>query len=153
MHTTKDFIELLQVQIAAEQKLKGPASYYRIAGDLAVSETTVLRWKDGKGSMGNAIALKVATRLMLPEAYVIACVQAERERDPVVVRVWEAIAQQFGSDITRFVGKAASILLLAAIGAGGVQNARAATTSEFLAHSPAEGARAGMYIMLNKGSV
>jgi hypothetical protein len=112
MHTTKDFVSLLQQQISAEMRLPAPASYYRVAANLEISETAVLRWKDGKGTMSDGVALKVANRLQMPEAYVMACIRAERERDPAVLRVWEAIAAMCGKNAERYVGKVMSILLV-----------------------------------------
>ncbi len=150
MHTTKDFVELLRAQITAELKLPEPASYYRVAKDLETSETTVSRWKDGKGGMSPALAMKVASRLGIPHAYALACIHAERERAGEVLPVWQSIAKHFGKGVARHAGKPLSILVLAALGAGGMQGAPASGTAEFLAHSPPEGARAGMYIMLSR---
>lgn len=111
MHTTQDFIDLLQKQIAAEQGLDAPASYYKVAQTLEISETSVLRWKDGKGSMSDAVALKVANRLQMPHAYVVACIHGERERDPEVAGIWSSIAKHFPpARAARNVGKTAGVI-------------------------------------------
>jgi hypothetical protein len=137
MHTTKQFVAMLQEQIAAEMHLPEPASYYRVAATLEISETAVLRWKDGKGTMSDAVALKVANRLQMSEAYVMACIRAEREKDPDVLKVWQAIAESCGRNAERFVGKAVSILLASMAFFAAAPDARASVKPAVSQQAPA----------------
>lgn len=120
MQTTRDFIEAIRAK-------HGGCSYYQVTRILDVNPSAITRWKKGHGGFDRAVALRVADELALPHAYVIACIEAERETNSDVRGVWESIAAAFQGS------KAASILLLVALTFSGAEVARAAGNSGVLA--------------------
>lgn len=82
----------------------GGASDYRIAKELGINKSTVSVWRVGKGSMGDATALKVAEILGEKPGYILALVQSERTDSPEARRIWRTVAASVG-------GKAAAVLV------------------------------------------
>lgn len=68
------------------------------------------------------MAIKVADELGMPHAYVVACIELEREKSEPVRRVWKAIAETFA-------GKAAAVILSCLLLAGLVPNQAHAGTA------------------------
>lgn len=89
-------------------------SYYRIAKTLELDPGTVLRWKAGKAGMGRDVAMRVAELLDEPPAYILACIEHEREPSAGVRRIWKQIAEAFRSKAAA-VG---AIILIGLAGAG-----------------------------------
>lgn len=98
---TVEFIDLL--------KARRGWTDYRLAKELGWHQTTVSRYRVGRSTLSGEHALQVARELEMPEAYVLACVEAEREPAADVARVWRAIAEH----LRGVAGKAAAISLIA----------------------------------------
>ena len=100
---TVEFIDLLKAR-------RGWTSDYRVAKELGWKQQTLSNYRSGRTSMSGPHALRVAQELEMPEAYVLACVEAEREPAADVARVWRAIAET----LRGVAGKAAAITLIGA---------------------------------------
>ena len=87
MHTTPELLDEIKKQFKF--------SDYRIGKALGASPQVVSNWRHGRNAMGPEYAVKVAELIDWPEAYVLACVEAERETNPDVLKVWRAIADAF----------------------------------------------------------
>jgi len=133
MQTTRDFLEAIRAK-------HNGCSYYQVTKILDVNPSSITRWKRGHGGFDRSVAIRVADELELPHAYVIACIESEREQNPEVKPVWEAIAASFRNH--------ASILLLICLSAAGVNDARASVNQGFLAH-PAPADRFGTMCIMS----
>jgi transcriptional regulator with XRE-family HTH domain len=102
MQGTRDFLDALARQY-------GGASDYALAKRLGVSKQSISNYRSGIRYIGDELAIRIAAELELDPAYVLACVNAEREREPTVSRVWQELARRL----------AAVVLALGAIGAAG----------------------------------
>jgi hypothetical protein len=127
--TTVEFLNALKA-------LRGFRSDYQLWKWLGWTSTTISNYRSGRSAMGSAHAIQVADELSLSRAYVLACVEAERERNDQVAGVWREIAHRFKG--------AAAIILIACLVGGGVKNAIAAGVS---ASASAIGASRSLYIM------
>jgi hypothetical protein len=79
--TTLELLERVRTKHAG-------ASDYRLSKVLNKTLQTVRRWSRGAGSFGRAECAAIASELGYPVEYVIACVEAERERVPALAQVW-----------------------------------------------------------------
>lgn len=116
-------------------RAKQNASWYALARLLGTHPNTVYNWKGGHTVVDRKFAPRIAELLGESAEYVLACLEADREQDAEMQKVWERIA-------TKFRGHAASVLLVTAL-VFGVGNATKAEASET---SPA-GATAGQCIL------
>lgn len=108
-------------------RAKHHASWYGLQKLLGTHKNTVYSWKGGHTVVDRKFATRIAELLGEPAEYVLACLEADREQDADLQKVWERIG-------SKFRGHAASILLVSALVLG-VGNAGKAEASE----SPAGG--------------
>ena len=80
-------------------------SWYGLARLLSTQKNTVYNWKGGHTIIDRKFAPRIAELLDEPAEYVLACLEADREQDAEVLKVWRRIAERFRSP--------ASILLVA----------------------------------------
>lgn len=92
MHTTAQLIDLAKQRLAVRHRLPLPMSDYRLGKLLNIKQQTVSRWSTGKGGIGTEFAQTFAEACELPEAYVYACIEHERAKEPSVLRILEGIA-------------------------------------------------------------
>lgn len=111
---TIEFIDLLKAR-------RGWTSDYRLAKELGWKQTTVSSYRIGRSALGGEHALRIAHELEMPEAYVLACVEAEREPAAEVAKVWRAIAES----LSGIAGRAAAVILVGSMCLLASQNARA----------------------------
>jgi len=90
---------------------KHHASWYGLAKLLPAHENTVYSWKGGRTVVDRKFAPRIAELLGESAEYVLACLEADREQDAEVLKVWERIA-------TKFRGHAASVLLVSMLMSG-----------------------------------
>ncbi len=95
--TTVEFLDLLKAR-------KGLTSDYQLFKSMGWAQTTVSKYRVGGRVMSPSHALQVADELGLPRAYLLACMEAERERDDQVAGVWQ--------DLARRLKHAAAIILI-----------------------------------------
>ena len=109
MQTTKEFLA------AAKRRLKLPPerSDSALADALEVTKMAVSKWQSGKGQFGSKTALKVAELLELDPVYVLACVHAERARDPRERTKWERIAKSRAASVGALAALCFGALFLA----------------------------------------
>jgi len=98
-------------------------SWYGLIRLMDVHKNTVYSWKGGHTVIDRKFVPKIAELLDEPEEYVLACLEADREQDAQMLKVWERIA-------AKFRGHAASILLVgfALFGVGSATKAEAFDT-------------------------
>lgn len=87
-----DTVKLLD-RLAAKLGDGHDASDYRISQALGVGRATVSKWRVGKGSFGDATALKVAELLDENPGYVLAVAAAERATGEQERKAWTKVAQ------------------------------------------------------------
>lgn len=97
-------------------------SWYRLAKELHAHENTVYGWKRGATVVDRKFAPRLAELLGESAEYVLACLEADREQDTELQKVWERIG-------SKFRGHAASIVLVGALVLG-VGNATKAEASD-----------------------
>lgn len=110
--TTAQLIELAKRKLAGQMppgQLGEPMSDYRLAKLLGVRQQLVSNWQNGRTGIGREQVAKFAEVTELPEAYVFACVELEREKDPRVRVVLQAIASTFAR-------RAAAVVLALGLG-------------------------------------
>lgn len=131
MRSTK---ELLAQLAAAHRDAKGqPASDYRLAALLGVKKQTVSRYRNDKGVLDDAVALRIADLLQIERGLVLTWVHAERALRLEQRDVFSALEQ-----------------LAARIAAGVLLAAGAATVAPSPAQAGESGARPAVCIMLNR---
>lgn len=86
MKTTVQFLN-------AVKKKHGLKSNYALAKFMGQTETNISRWMNGKGALSDENAMQVADLLGIEQAYVVACIHAEREKIPSVKKMWEHTAE------------------------------------------------------------
>lgn len=106
MHLPSTTVELLD----ALKARRGLTSDYQLYKALGWHQTTVSSYRCGKTSMTGAHAIRIADELELPRAYVLACMEAERERNGEVASVWRELAAK--------LRRAAAAVILIALAAG-----------------------------------
>lgn len=121
---------------------RGLTSDYQLFKALGWKQTTLSSYRCGRTAMSGPHALKVADELGLPHAYVVACMQAERENNRDVARVWQSIAEHFR-------GAAASVLLALVLGVSLLGHAKTAAAAGFAALAPVSVSSRSLYILLN----
>ncbi len=100
---TVEFLDLLKAR-------RGWSSDYRLGKELGWKHSTISNYRAGRSAMSGPHALKIAHELDMPEAYVLACVEAEREPAAEVAKVWRALAET----LSGVAGRAAAITLIGA---------------------------------------
>ncbi len=113
-------------------------SWYRLAKELPAHANTVANWRHGRTIVDRRFAPRLAELLGESAEYVLACVEADREQDAEMLKVWERIGAKFRSH-------AASVLLVG-LGLLGVGNPIPAEAFE--GHAQGD-ARCFVYIMRN----
>jgi hypothetical protein len=86
-------------------RAKQNSSWYGLARLLSTHKNTVYNWKGGHTIIDRKFAPRIAELLGESPEYVLACLEADREQDAEVLKVWHRIAAKFRSN-------AASILLV-----------------------------------------
>ena len=89
MKNTLDFI-------ADIKAIHGVESDYAVAKLLNVGKNTISNYRNHKSGLSDEMALRVAHLLDLDDAYVMACIHAERSRRDDEKQVWQKIAEHFG---------------------------------------------------------
>jgi plasmid maintenance system antidote protein VapI len=104
-------------------RAKYSSSWYGLADVLGAHEKTIANWKNRRTVVDKRFAPRLAALLDEAPEYVLACLEAEREPDAEVRKLWERIA-------TKFRSHAASILLVgfALFGVGSATKAEAFDT-------------------------
>jgi len=87
MERTADFLDALK----ARHQL---TSDYQLAKLLNVSSSRVANYRMDRSKLDDAIALKVAELLDLEAGYVLACVHAERAKEPRERKAWAELAKR-----------------------------------------------------------
>ena len=111
MHTTQQLLDLAKQRLALKHGLTSPMTDYRLAKLLGLRQATVSSWRTGVRGIGTEFAARFAEACELPEAYVFACIELEREKDPTVQRILTTIAEAFR-------GKAAGWIATALVAGG-----------------------------------
>ena len=96
LETSHDLLERLRAKYGS--------SWYGLATVLGAHEKTISNWKNGRTVVDRKFAPRIADLLEESPEYVLACLEAEREGDTEVRKLWQRIAAKFRS-------RAASILL------------------------------------------
>lgn len=96
LETSHDLLERLRAKYGS--------SWYGLATVLGAHEKTISNWKNGRTVVDRKFAPRIADLLEESPEYVLACLEAEREGDAEVRKLWQRIAAKFRS-------RAASILL------------------------------------------
>lgn len=86
MRTTLEFISDIKSKYGIE-------SDYAAAKLLGVTKTTMSHYRNGKGLLGDDSAMKIAQLLELDPGYVLACIAAERSKQPEVKAAWKHTAE------------------------------------------------------------
>jgi hypothetical protein len=89
LETPIDLLERLRAQQGS--------SWYALAPVLGCTRHTVANWKNGRTSVDRKFAPRIAELLHEPAEYVLACLEADREQDAEVLKVWRRIAERFRS--------------------------------------------------------
>ncbi|MDE2469468.1 MAG: helix-turn-helix transcriptional regulator, partial [Bradyrhizobium sp.] len=82
--TTIEFLDALKAK-------RGWTSDYQLWKGMGWKQTTVSSYRSGRAAIAGRHAVQIAEELGLPHAYVLACGNIEREKDPGVSRAWKAI--------------------------------------------------------------
>lgn len=126
MHTSRELIELAKQRLALDHHLTLPMTDYRLGKLMHIRQQNISAWQTGARGIGTEFSAQFAEVCGLPEEYVYACIEHEREKNPAVLRVLESIADAFK-------GKAAAIVATALLLLGGIstpdQTATAGTPS------------------------
>lgn len=85
MLTSTELVEKLQAK-------HGAASVYRVAKIYGWGNGRVLNWVHGRAAPSPIEALKIADELNLSRAYVVACMEAQRQSEPELAEVFEELA-------------------------------------------------------------
>jgi hypothetical protein len=72
-------------------------SWYGLAALLSTHKNTVYNWKGGHTVVDRKFAPRIAELLDESAEYVLACLEADREQDAEVLKVWRRIAERFRS--------------------------------------------------------
>lgn len=85
-----EFLDRAERKLAELQGARGHLSDYKLAHVLGVTTAAVSGWRTGRCGMSDSTGLKIAAILGEPEAFVLVCLQAEKQRKNVAVRrAWE----------------------------------------------------------------
>jgi len=131
LETSQDLLERLREKYGT--------SWYGLGRLIGVHENTITNWKGGRTIVDRRFAPRIAHLLDEPTEYDVACLEAQRETEPDMKKVWERIAQKFRSH-------AASVLLVSALMFG----VGSAGKTEAAEHSPADAGSPPMYVMTNR---
>jgi len=115
-------------------RAKHHTTWYGLIRLMDVHKNTVYSWKGGHTVIDRKFVPKIAELLDEPEEYVLACLEADREQDAEMLKVWERIAAKFRSH--------AASILLASVLALVVGNAGKAEAAQ---PSPAGDVRGNVY--------
>lgn len=115
MLTTHELIDLAKQQLAIRYLLTLPMSDYRLAQLLDVQQTTMSNWRTGKTRISVEYIDRFARACDLREEYVLACLEAERAKSPMVRSIYERIAERFRPAVNSAVLGVAAILAVAAL--------------------------------------
>lgn len=85
MITSTELVEQLQAK-------NGACSVYRVAKIYGWGNGRVLNWVSGRAAPSPKESLKIADDLGLPRAYVVACMEAQRQSEPELAEVFEQLA-------------------------------------------------------------
>lgn len=101
MKTTVDFLNDVKAKY-------GITSNYALAKLMGQTDTAVARWMHGKNTLSDETAVKVAELLEIEPAFIMACIAAERSKNPQVKKAWTWTANHLG-------GLAAALALVAVL--------------------------------------
>ena len=87
MHTTYDLCR-------AVQRRYNFTSAYMLAKKMGVSNKAAQNWVNKKGGFSTANAVKCAELLSLQPAYVVACVNFEKEKEPQAREFWKGLVDK-----------------------------------------------------------
>lgn len=114
MHTSLQLIDLAKQRLAEKHGRPLPMTDYRLAKLMELSQQVVAGWRSGSRTIGTKFARKFAEACDLDPAYVLACIEQERERDPTVRQIWTTIAEHFDGKAAAFAMMSIGAALLAA---------------------------------------
>ena len=104
MHTSIELMELAKQRLALKHDLTLPVTDYRLGKLMGIRQATLSSWRSGRTHIGTEFVRKFADACELPEAYVYACVQSERESNPEVKSVLANIAKQYAPRVAGALG-------------------------------------------------
>jgi len=113
MHTTIELIDLAKRRLSLAHNLPLPMSDYRLGKLMDIRQGTVSNWRTGKTGIGTEFAQKFAQACDLPEAYVYACIEHERTKEPSVLKILEHIAEMARGKAAAIVPFAVAAILAA----------------------------------------
>ncbi len=114
--TTPELIALAKRRLAAQdvpERRGQPMTDYRFAKIAGFRQNVVSAWQSGRSRIGRQFVTRFAELTGLPEAYVYACVELERETDPGVRGILSAIADGFAAVVAK---RAAAVTLAVLVG-------------------------------------
>lgn len=97
MRTTLDFLDAVKARHSVE-------SDYKLAQLMGVTRSCISNYRNGKSSLDDVAALKVAELLELSPGIVLSAVHAERAKAPAEKAAWNSIFEKLG-------GLAAGVLI------------------------------------------
>lgn len=87
MDTTETLVRALKARTGID-------SDYGIAKHLGITRAAVSAYATGRHTLGEDVAIRVATDLGLDPGYVLACMAAERAKRPPAKKAWERVARR-----------------------------------------------------------
>lgn len=96
MLTTIDLIELAKKRQAALLNV-GKITDYRLAKIMGVAPNNFVSWRTGRTRISAEFVPRLADAAGLDAAYVFACVESERAKDPAVLHILYRIAEKFAA--------------------------------------------------------
>ena len=94
MLTTIDLIDLAKTRTAARMGAE-KITDYRLAKELKIAPGNIVSWRARRSHISAEFVPRLAEAAALDPAYVFACVESERAKDPAVLQILYRIAEKF----------------------------------------------------------
>ena len=91
MHTTQQLCRA----VMRKEKI---TSAYALAKVMGVTSSSAERWLSKRSRLSTDNAVKCAQLLSLPEAYVVACVNYEKEKSDTAREFWKSLAENLPNE-------------------------------------------------------
>ena len=130
MHTTNQLLDAIKAR-------HGITSEYRLTRTIGITDNTLRNYRHGATVPDDAVAVKLAEMLELDPGYVVACVHAERAKEPQLRKVWEGIAIQIerALEVSKRAAHALVFAIFAMLFSGGPDGGALAATPQNAEHS------------------
>lgn len=89
--TADEFLDALKVR-------KGVTSDYELQIAMGWRQNSMSAWRTHRQLMTARFGVRIADELGLPRPYVLACLEAAREKDKTIAGVWLEIAKRYRPD-------------------------------------------------------